>query len=248
MRIKLEVRSWKLFNSNPASFPPVIPFYKIDEKFHINSNLFKISSSYKQTNRILKISFTESESKLVKLCKKSDAKAQFKLYKLYSKAMYNIAIRMTSDHGTAEDVIQDSFITAFSEILKLQNEKAFGGWLKRIVINRCIDVTRKKRIVFTDIENLSVKYLDIVEQVEDSVDPEIVHHFIKQLPEGARHILVMRALEGFKHAEIAEKLGISESTAKTQYFRAKQLLSKMIKEEINETGHGKIFEGESVKA
>ena len=193
----------------------------------------------------MKISFTESESKLIKRCKEGDAKAQYKLYKLYSKGMYNIAIRMTNDHGTAEDVIQDSFIKAFSEIQKLQNEKAFGGWLKRIVINRCIDATRKKRIVFTDMELISVKHMDIAEEVDDSIDPELVHHFIKKLPDGARQILVMRALEGYKHADIAEKFRISESTAKTQYFRAKQLLSKMI---IDETRSGKIFERESAKA
>ena len=196
----------------------------------------------------MKISLTESESKLVKLCKQGDAKAQYKLYKLYSKVMYNIAVRMTGDQSTAEDIIQDSFIKAFSEIDKLQNEKAFGGWLKRIVINRCIDIIRKKRVVFTDMENISVKHLELVDNVDDAVNPEIVHRFIKQLPEGARQILVMRALEGYKHAEVAEKFGISESTAKTQFFRAKQLLAKMIKEEVDETGLGEIFEGESVKA
>jgi len=226
----------------------LLHFYKIEKKKSINSNLFKISSSYKQTNKTLKISLTGSESKLVKLCKQGDAKAQYKLYKLYSKTMYNIAIRMSGDQTTAEDIVQDSFIKAFSEINKLQNEKAFGGWLKRILINHCIDIIRKKRVVFTDMESISVKHLEIVDNVDDAIDPDIVHRFIKQLPEGARQILVMRALEGYKHAEVAEKFGISESTAKTQYFRAKKLLAKMIKEEINETGPGKIFEGESVKA
>lgn len=222
--------------------------YKIDENFNINSNLFKISSSYKQTISTLKISLTESETKLVKLCKEGDAKAQYKLYRLYSKGMYNIAIRMTNDQGTAEDVIQDSFIKAFSEMHKLQNEKAFGGWLKRIVINRCIDTTRKKKIVFTNMELISGKHLELAEEVDDSVDPERIHHFIKKLPDGARQILVMRALEGYKHADIAEKFGISESTAKTQYFRAKQLLAKMIKEHVNETESGKISEGKSAEA
>ena len=196
----------------------------------------------------MKISLTESESKLVKLCKQGDAKAQYKLYKLYSKAMYNIAIRMTSDQGTAEDVIQDSFIKAFSEMNKLQNEKAFGGWLKRIVINRCIDVTRKKRIVFTDMEIISVKNLEIADEPEDTTDPELVHRLIKQLPDGARQILVLRALEGYKHAEIANRLRISESTAKTQYFRAKQLLAKLINEKTNEKEFGRLFEEKSLKA
>ena len=196
----------------------------------------------------MKISFGENESKLVALCKKGDAKAQFKLYNLYSKGMYNVAIRMVNNRATAEDILQDAFITAFSGIKKLQNEKAFGGWLKRIVINRCIDVSRKKKIVFTDMEMISEKQMEIKEEMDDSVDPELIHHYIKKLPDGARQILVMRALEEYKHAEIAEKLGISESTAKTQYFRAKQLLAKMINKVENETKSGKIFEGKSVKA
>lgn len=182
----------------------------------------------------MKISFGENESKLVGLCKKGDAKAQFKLYKLYSKGMYNVAMRMTDNQGTSEDVLQDAFIKAFAEIHKLKNEKAFGGWLKRIVVNLCIDATRKKKIVFTGIETVSYYKAEIVEEVEDSVDPELVHHYIKKLPDGARQILVLRALEGYKHAEIADKLGISESTAKTQYFRAKQLLVKMIRQPITE--------------
>lgn len=78
----------------------------------------------------MKIIFSENESKLVKLCKNGDAKAQFKLYKLYSKGMYNVAIRMTNDRVTAEDILQDAFITAFSGLKKLKNEKAFG-WKNR---------------------------------------------------------------------------------------------------------------------
>ncbi|NQU52037.1 MAG: sigma-70 family RNA polymerase sigma factor [Bacteroidetes bacterium] len=196
----------------------------------------------------MKIIFSENESKLVKLCKNGDAKAQFKLYKLYSKGMYNVATRMTNDRVTAEDILQDAFITAFSGLKKLKNEKAFGGWLKRIVINRCIDETRKKRIIFTDMEMISGRHLEIAEEVDDSLDPELVHSYIKKLPEGARQILVMRALEGYKHAEIAEQLGISESTAKTQFFRAKQLIVKMIKETGDERESGKVFKGESFKA
>lgn len=180
-----------------------------------------------------------NEPKLVRLCKKGDAKAQYKLYKLYCKAMYNVAVRITNNSGLAEDIIQDAFIKAFSEIHKLKDEKAFGGWLKRIVINRCIDVIRKEKILFSDMEALQNKHLEIAEEMDSSVDPELVHYLIKKLPDGAREILVLKALEGYKHAEIGEKLGISESTAKTQFYRAKQLLLQMMKE--NERESGKIF-------
>ena len=187
-----------------------------------------------------------NEQKLVRLCKKGDAKAQYKLYKLYCKGMFNVAARMTNNRSLAEDVLQDAFIKAFSEMHKLKDEKAFGGWLKRIVINRCIDVTRKEKMVFADMETLRNQHLEIAEEVDSNIDPELVHRLIKKLPDGAREILVLRALEGYKHAEIGKKLGISESTAKTQFFRAKQLLAKMLKE--NETKHREIFEATRTKA
>jgi RNA polymerase sigma-70 factor (ECF subfamily) len=177
----------------------------------------------------LKISAGENEAQLIRLCKRGNVKAQFILVKRYSKAMYNIAVRMTSDTSLAEDILQDAFLKALSDLHKLNDEKAFGGWLKRIVINRCIDVMRKERHVFQNMETITGQHLEIGDEVDDSVDPGIVHYFIKKLPAGARQILVLHALEGYKYTDISQLLGISESTAKTQFFRAKQLLAKMIK-------------------
>jgi len=161
--------------------------------------------------------------------------------------MYNLAVRMTGDKNDAEDILQDAFIKAFQEVHKLKNEKAFGGWLRRIVANHCIDATRRKKIVFTDVEKVKDVHPETIE-VEDDIDPEMIHALIKQLPDGAREILVLRALEGYRHAEIGEQLGISESTAKTQYFRAKQLLGKMLNDWKDEARSGKNIKGEAVKA
>ena len=174
--------------------------------------------------------------------------AQYQLYRMYVKAMFNIAVRMTGEKEKAEDVLQEAFLKAFSEIENLKNEKAFGGWLKRIVINRCIDVMRKEKYVLQDMETLSEQHHEIAVEIDEQVDPEMVHQQIKKLPEGARQILVMRALEGYKHAEIGEQLGISESTVKTQFFRAKQLLGKMIKEMNDEAEFGRLSEGKTVES
>jgi RNA polymerase sigma-70 factor (ECF subfamily) len=196
----------------------------------------------------LNISFGTNDTSLVKHCKNGDAKAQYKIYKLYSKAMYNLAIRIIGEKGSAEDILQDSFIKVFSDINNLKDDKAFGAWLKRIVINRSLDEVRKRKYVFSGLESVSEHQNEFIEEVDDSVDPEIVHHLIKKLPDGAREILVLRAIEGFKHSEIAEKLNISESTAKTQFFRAKQILAKMLKELENENGNRKISERKQVNA
>lgn len=196
----------------------------------------------------MKIDSGINEATLIQRCKKNDEKAQLQLYKLYSKRMFNLAVRMTGDVGDAEDVLQDSFVKALTELHKLKDENAFGGWLKRIVINRSIDKIRNKKFKFLSIEAIHELKIEIPEELDESVDPEIVHHLIKKLPDGAREILVLHALEGFKHTEIAEKLRISESTAKTQFFRAKQLLAKMIKEMENENEFRKIPEGKPAEA
>lgn len=162
--------------------------------------------------------------------------------------MYNIAIRMTGSKENAEDILQDSFTKAFLEVQKLHDENAFGGWLKRIVINRCIDETRKKKHFFTGYEAISEQHKEIEDEIDENTDPELVHRLIKKLPDGAREILVLHAIEGLKHAEIAEKLQISESTCKTQFFRAKQILASKINEIKNENGTEKISERKQVNA
>jgi len=171
---------------------------------------------------------------LVQKCRQGDIKAQFSLYKRYSGAMYNIAMRLTNNKMDAEDILQESFITAFNQLMELQKESAFGNWLKRIVVNNCIGFLRKSKVYFEDItEQIQAENMEEEPLIEDTIDPAKIHHAIKELPAGARTILVMHALEGYKHREIAEMLAISESTCKTQYKRALSLLNKKFKNPIH---------------
>ena len=163
---------------------------------------------------------------LIERCKQGDIKAQFSLYKRYSGAMYNIAVRFLNNKMDTEDILQESFITVFSRLNELKRNEAFGSWLKRIVINNCISFLRKNRMHFEDIDNHKLPDEDFNDVVEEEIDPAIVHNAIKQLPEGARTIVILYALENYKHREIADLLKISESTSKTQYKRALDLLSK----------------------
>jgi RNA polymerase sigma-70 factor (ECF subfamily) len=188
----------------------------------------------------------KSEINLVALCRKGDPKAQFRLYRLYVKAMFNVAVRMVADRHLAEDIIQEAFIKAFTGLGSLKNDGAFGSWIKRMVINLCIDYTRKQKLVL--VEEKSIGFSEPLEEaVDDDFDPAVVHELIKKLPDGARQILVLRAVEGMRHAEIGEMLGVSESTVKTQFFRAKNLLVKMM-EDYNETGFGEISGRKTVSA
>jgi len=146
--------------------------------------------------------------------------------------MYNIAVRFLNNKMDAEDILQESFVTAFEKLRDLNNLNAFGSWLKRIVINNCITFLRHNKFEFADIENYESVESAEINETEISIDPAIVHEAIKELPAGGRTILALHALEGYKHREIAEMLGISESTSKTQYKRALDLLFKQLKENI----------------
>jgi RNA polymerase sigma-70 factor (ECF subfamily) len=168
---------------------------------------------------------------IIRRCRNGEVKAQFMLYKQYSKAMYNIAIRFMNNKMDAEDILQESFVTAFENLSELTSDNAFGSWLKRIVINNCITQLRK-RIVLDDIGDHASIASDENREEELSIDPALVHKAIKDLPTGGRTILVLHALEGFKHREIAEMLGITESTSKSQYRRALDILFINLKQKI----------------
>ncbi len=93
-------------------------------------------------------------SRVIERCLEGDIKAQYHLYKQYSKAMYNIAIRFLNSKMDAEDILQESFITAFGRLGELKNPDVFGSWLKRIVINKCISLQRKRKIDFEEIAEM----------------------------------------------------------------------------------------------
>lgn len=154
--------------------------------------------------------------------KKGNELAAFNLYNSYSRAMYNTLTRMTNDTEIAKDLLQEAFVKAFKKINDLDDPKAFGGWLKRIVVNLGLEHARKKKYFFEDIDDQ--EEVDNEEIDESIIDDETLHEAIKSLPEGCRTVLCLYLLEGYKHKEIAEQLDISESTSKTQYRHAKKLL------------------------
>lgn len=147
--------------------------------------------------------------------------------------MYNIAIRFLNNKMDAEDILQESFIKAFNSLGELKNTDLFGSWLKRIVINNCISFHRKRKIAFEEMDE--EKYGETVETDDGlpEVDPALVHGAIRELPRKGRMVLVLRALEGYSHKEIAETLGITVSTSKTQYSRALSLLNKKLKGKVD---------------
>jgi len=170
---------------------------------------------------------------IIEQCRGGDRKAQLQLYKLYYKAMYNTSIRIIKDEAEAEDIMQESFLTAFQKLNHYKGEVAFGAWLKRIVINNSIDAVQKNKLK-TSIDDkdyvLKEYELENVQYEEDEPEHSIdnIYKTIDLLPDGYRVILSLYLLEGYDHEEIAGILEISGSTSRSQYIRAKKKLKELL--------------------
>ena len=167
---------------------------------------------------------------VIESCKKGDVRAQYQLYSLYSKAMYNICYRMTNRQEEAEDMLQESFTYAFNRLGSFRFESSFGAWLKRIVVNTCINHLKKKRVdlVYTEQQNDPLPDYEKVDYEEIRFKVDSVLKAMEQLPEGYRVVFSLYLLEGYDHKEIAQILGVSESTSKSQFLRAKQKIKEIL--------------------
>jgi len=168
---------------------------------------------------------------LVEQSKKGDRKAQFALYHQYVDSMFQISLRMLNNRADAEDILQESFVKAFKNLKQFKYESSFGAWLKKIVINNCINHLKKRKLNWIAIEDAQ---FDVSEETAENNQyqlPKIeqVKETIKQLPDGFRVVLTLYLFEGYDHKEISQILNISESTSKTQYYRAKNKLRQLIK-------------------
>jgi RNA polymerase sigma-70 factor (ECF subfamily) len=141
--------------------------------------------------------------------------------------MYNLAYRMTNNREDAEDVLQEAFIECFRNIGSFRFESTFGAWLKTILINKCINYLKKKKVAIILQEKLP-ENIDEDDDSETIYDSKKIFKCIELLPDGYRVILTLYLLEGYDHAEISQILGITESTSKSQYSRAKDKLRKML--------------------
>ena len=172
---------------------------------------------------------------LIQQCAEGDRKAQFELYKSYSKAMFNICYRITNNYNDAEDALQEAFLKAFTHINTFEGKSSFGAWLKRIVVNASLNQVKKKNIQFYSIEDMTFNLSEDGKEQDESniyLNIERVKKAIQKLPDGYRIIFSLYLLEGYDHKEIAEILHITESTSKSQYNRAKRKLKDLLKEEV----------------
>jgi RNA polymerase sigma-70 factor (ECF subfamily) len=145
--------------------------------------------------------------------------------------MFSVAMRILNSQGEAEDILQDSFLDAFQKIDTFKGDSTFGSWLKRIVINKSLNLLKKRRLEFQDIEKHDFKDDSDTEQEQAETESEKlnkIHQAIQLLPDGFRTVLTLYLIEEYSHKQIAEVLNITESTSKSQLNRAKAKLKEIL--------------------
>lgn len=147
--------------------------------------------------------------------------------------MYNVCYRILGSESEAEDALQEAFIDIFRRLDTFREESSLGAWIKRIVINHCLNVFKKRRIKF---EEMSEKISEIpvdeyVDEEETNYEVVRVKKAIMKLPDGYRQVLTLYLIEGYDHGEIADILGIQETGSKSQYSRARAKLRELLSEE-----------------
>jgi RNA polymerase sigma-70 factor (ECF subfamily) len=173
--------------------------------------------------------YTELNLAIIERCKKGDKTAFQELYNLYSRAMFNISLRILNDVDEAEEVLQDSFLKVFSKIDTYDQTFAFGAWLKRIVINGSLDALKKRKVNFVSLDEARYNHEEEIEEDDSVYEIEILKKCISELPDGFRTVLTLFVFEEQSHKEIAALLNISEGTSKSQYNRAKKKLIELVK-------------------
>ncbi|MFT4033648.1 MAG: RNA polymerase sigma factor [Siphonobacter sp.] len=164
---------------------------------------------------------------LVEACRRGERSAQYELYRLYSKSMYNVCFRILNHTTEAEDVLQDAFIKFFQHIQEFRQESTVGAYLKQIVVNEALNRLRQRRVQFVDVEE------GIEVAIEPAIEPDEwevsrVRAALMKLPDGFRAVLTLHLLEEYSHDEIAKMLNITPSTSRTQFMRARNKLREML--------------------
>lgn len=183
------------------------------------------------------IPFYKNEKQLIKKSIEGKREAQRCLYDKYAPKMLGVCRQYIKDLQFAEDVMVNGFVKVFKHLNSFKHEGSFEGWIRRIMIRESISYLRKKQFVVYDDEILDKgEYQNVSFSLVD-MNVDHIQILIDDLPDGYKTVFVMYAIEGYKHAEIADLLGISESTSKSQLFKGRRLLQEKLKEQ-NILGYG----------
>ena len=171
----------------------------------------------------------QHNNQLIERCRKGDKTAQFKVYKLYYKAMYNTALRILSNSFEAEDIMQESFLAAFTKIDSFSGNVTFGAWLKRIVINNSLSaLKRNNRLDTVPLEKVDIKANDEEQQDYSLLKASDILLKLSQLKNNYKVALTLNLIEGYDYEEIAQIMNISYENSRTTVSRAKSKLRQLL--------------------
>jgi RNA polymerase sigma factor (sigma-70 family) len=174
--------------------------------------------------------YRAKEEELVKGCLKRERSAQQQLFDLYSSKMYGICYRYVKNEMEAEDILVTAFTKIFERIDQFKGEGSFEGWIRRVIVNEALTHLRKARSMYIETDLEQADREPDYERLSDHLEAEDLMNMIQQLPAGYRVVFNMYAIDGYSHKEIADQLGISENTSKSQLSRARVYLQKMLAE------------------
>ncbi|HEY4655780.1 MAG TPA: sigma-70 family RNA polymerase sigma factor [Cyclobacteriaceae bacterium] len=168
------------------------------------------------------------EDDLIHGCRRRDTNAQRELYDLFSPKMYALCYRYVRNPAEAEDVLVCAFMKVFEKIDQYRGEGSFEGWIRRIVVNEALTVLRRNRNMYLETDLDEVRWGADAAQLLDHLEVQDLQEMISELPPGYRIVFNMYAIDGYSHKEIADHLGISENTSKSQLSRARSHLRKLL--------------------
>lgn len=178
---------------------------------------------------------TTDDKVWIALCLSGDEKGYTGLYNKYAKRLYNTIHRIVSHTSESEDILQETFVSVFSDLEKLSVVENFGAWIKRVAINKAISSVRKRKMAFTDIEETDIPDSDSY-KLDDNENLECqlseLESVIAQLPETYRMIIHLHVFEDIQQAEIGNMLGISHTAVRSQYHRAKLKIMHLLKDKL----------------
>lgn len=162
---------------------------------------------------------------LVNECAKGNSKAQRALFDKFAPKMLAVCHRYLRNSQEAEDVLQDGFVKVFQKIVDFKMEGSLEGWIRRIVVNTALDTIRKNKKLLDDVQVEDVQYkVSFTDHQFEGMDLAQLMKLIDAMPDGYRVVFNMFAIEGYSHKEIADTLGVTENTSKSQYSRARAFL------------------------
>ena len=191
--------------------------------FSVRGNLFIVVSSFKAAT------IMQNKELLAHIngCLRGDDKSQRWVFERYYRLMFGVCLRYVSDKDATQDVVQEGFLKIFTSIHKYSSKGSFEGWIKRITVNTVLQKYRKKRVFDIAREDQIPDEIDV--EVEDEEIPlDFLLKIIQELPDRYRLVFTMYVMDDYAHKEIAEMLGISDGTSKSNLARARMILKTKI--------------------